>query len=184
MEEETQVSESPVQHAVKNGAILGAVVMVLTILSYMVSIPFMGTFKFILLIFTLYIGFVIYFGIDYRNSIGGYIAFGKAFLHGFIMLAVAGAVGVLFGLLLYNVIDTELGQKLTDAIVTNTEESMRNFGAPEGRIESQLAQMREDMPKNFTPLGQIKGYLIGLIWNAVIVLITSLIVRKSEPVAM
>ena len=64
------------------------------------------------------------------------------------------------------------------------EESMRNFGAPEDRIEEQVAGMRSSMGDNFTPLGQVKNYFTGLIWNAVLVLITSLVVRKSEPVEM
>jgi Protein of unknown function (DUF4199) len=185
MENQTEDQpESIYKHALKHGGILGALVIALTIVFYAVSISFMGSFKFILLIFAVYIGYVIYCGIDYRKSTGGYIAYGKAFIHGFVVLATAGLISLAFGFLLYQIIDPELAEKLTDAIIVNTEESMRNFGAPEDRIEEQLATMREDMPKNFTPLGQVKGYFTGLIWNAVLVLITSLFVRKNEPIAM
>jgi Protein of unknown function (DUF4199) len=176
--------ESIYKHALKHGGILGAIATILTILCYVSSISFMGSLKFVVLIFAVYIGYVIYAGIDYRKNTGGYLGYGQAFIHGFIVLAVAGVAGLLFGLLLYQVIDTELAEKITDAIVTNTEDSMRNFGAPEDSIEEQISKMREEMPQNFSPLGQVKNYFTGLIWNAVLVLITSLFVRKNEPVAM
>lgn len=176
--------ESPYQHAIKHGAILGAITTVLTIIIYVVSIPLMGSLKYVLLVFGIYIGYVIYAGIDYRNSTGGFMMYSKAFIHGFVVLATAGLIGTLFGLLLFQVIDTELGTKITDAIISNTEETMRSFGAPEDQIESRLATMREEMPNNFSAMGQVKGFFTNLISYAVVVLLTSLVVRKSEPVGM
>jgi hypothetical protein len=184
METEAQTPERPYTHAIRSGAIVGAITTTLTIIFYIVSIPFMGSLKFVLLIFATYIGYLIYAGIDYRNSVGGYLSFGKAFVHGFMTLVTAGVISTLFGLLLYQVIDTELAAKMVDTIITNTEDSMRSFGAPEDQIESRIATMREEMPGNFTALGQVKNFFTGLIWNAVIVLLTSLFVRKSEPVSM
>lgn len=184
MEAEAPLSEGPYRHAARHGAILGAINMVLTIILYVVSVPFMGSLKYVLLIFAVSVGYVIYAGIDYRKSVGGYLAYGKAFVHGLLVFVVAGAIGTLFGLLLFQVIDTELGAKLTDAIIANTEESMRSFGAPEDTIDAKLAELREEMPRNFTAIGQVKGYFMGLIYDAVIVLLTSLVVRKSEPVSM
>ncbi len=176
--------ESIYKNAIKQGGILGAIAIALTTIFYVVSISFMGSLKFVLLVFAVYIGYVIYSGIDYRKNTGGYLGYGQAFTHGFILLAVAGFAGLLFGLLLYQVIDTELGEKITEAIITNTQDSMRNFGAPEDSIEVQISKMREEMPTNFSAIGQIKNYFTGLIWNAILVLITSLFVRKNEPVAM
>jgi hypothetical protein len=183
METEVQ-AENPYRHAIRSGAILGAITTILTIIFYVVSIPFMGSLKFVLLVFVVLIGYVIYAGIDYRNLTGGYITYSKAFIHGFLVLVIAGLIGTLFGLLLYQVIDTELAGKMVDTILTNTEDSMRSFGAPEDQIEARLATMREEMPNNFTAFGQVKNFFMGLIYNAVIVLLTSLVVRKSEPVSM
>jgi Na+/H+-dicarboxylate symporter len=142
----------------------------------------MGSFKFVGLMFALYIGYVIYAGISYRNSIGRYISYGKAFVHGFVIMAVASLVSLIFGIVLYDVIDPELGGKLSDAIIANTEDTMRNFGAPEEQIDKTIEEMRTTMPENFTIFGRIKGLLTGLIWYAIFVAITSLIVRKNEPV--
>ena len=184
METVQDTPESLYRHAARHGGMVGVLMVMVTIVVYMISISFMGSLWFVLLAFAFYIGYVIWAGIGYRNATGGYLSFGRAFVHGFMVLAVASFINLLFGLLLYQVIDPDLATNLVDAIISNTEESMRNFGAPEDRIEEQMAGMRSSMGDNFTPLGQVKNYFTGLIWNAVLVLITSLVVRKSEPVEM
>jgi hypothetical protein len=177
-------SESLYANAVKHGLIVGAIVILLTVLAYVTSLSFMGSFKFLGCLFLLYIGYVIYAGISYRNATGHYISYGQAFLHGFIVLATAGLVGLVFGIVLYDVVDPELATKLSDAIILNTEDTMRSFGAPEEQIEKTISDMRTDLPKGFTMMGRIKNFFTGLIYDAVIVAITSLIVRKNEPVEM
>lgn len=181
---ETTKSESLYANAAKHGLIYGAVMIVITILAYSISLPFMGSFKFLGCVLLIGIAYVIYAGITYRNSIGRYIGYGGAFQHGFIILAVGGLVNFFFGIILYQVIDPELGAKMTDVIIANTEETMRNFGAPEDAIDKALSDMRRDMPENFTLFGQVKGYFMTWIWYAIIVALTSLVVKKSEPVEM
>jgi hypothetical protein len=176
--------ESLYANAVKHGLIIGAITIILTILAYATSLSFMGSFKFLGSVFLVYIGYVIYAGISYRNSIGRYISYGKAFQHGFIVLAIGGLVNFIFGIVLYDVIDPDLSTNLSEAIIANTEDTMRNFGAPENTIDETLAQMRKDLPEGFTMVGRIKNFGTGLIWYAVIVLLTSLVVRKNEPVEM
>jgi len=177
-------SESLYVHAAKHGAIVGGIGIILTVVAYATSLSFMGSFKFIGCLFAVYIGYVIYAGISYRNSTGKYISYGKAFIHGFIVMAAASAVGLIFGIVLYDVIDPDLAANLSDAIILNTEDTMRNFGAPEDQIEKTLAQMRTDLPESFTLMGRVKSFFTGMIWFAVFVAITSLVVRKNEPVEM
>lgn len=183
MEQEVK-SESLYANAIKHGLIVGAIVILLTVVAYSTSLSFMGSFKFFGCIFLLYIGYVIYAGISYRNSIGRYISYGKAFIHGFIVLAIAGVVNFIFGIVLYDLIDPELSTNLAEAIILNTEDTMRNFGAPEDQIDKTIAQMRTDLPEGFTMAGRLKNFFIGLIYDVVIVAITSLIVKKSEPLEM
>ena len=171
-------------NAIKNGIILGVISIVLVILCYVVDLSILATFKFLALLLLVGLGFVIYAGISYRGEIGGYMPYGKAFQHGFLVLAVSGLVSTVFNLLLYNVIDPEMPQKLTDAIIANTEEMMAGFGAPQETIDQQIAQMRTNMVDQFGVFGLVKGYLMALIWYAVIALLTSLFVRKNEPVEL
>jgi hypothetical protein len=169
-------------HAIKHGVILAVVSIVLVMIFYVVDLSILATFKFILLALLIGLGYVIYSGIDYRKELGGYMAYGKAFQHGFLVLAVSGLISTLFNFLLYFVIDPDLPEKLVDAIITNTEETMTSFGAPQDRIDEQMQQMRNEMPNQFSPTGLALGYAKGLIFYAIIALITSLFVRKNEPV--
>ena len=172
------------KHAAKCGGLLGAVTIVMVIVVYVISVSFLASLKFLLLVLVVGLGTVIYAGINYRTEIGGYLPYGKAFLHGIILLAISGIIGTIFNILLYTVIDPELPQKMTETIVANTEEMMRNFGAPEDGIEQATDKMRIEMPEQFTMGGLAYGYLKALIWYAGIALITSLFVRKNVPVEM
>jgi hypothetical protein len=44
----------------------------------------------------LFIGLTIYAGINYRNEIGGFLPYGKAFQHGFVLMAVSGLISTIF----------------------------------------------------------------------------------------
>lgn len=186
MEDNSTNSGGPtlMQHAIKFGAIMGAVGFVLTLLLYAVDYTLLADWKVGLLIFACFIGVVIYAGINYRNSIGGFISYGKAFQHGFLALAIAGIVGVVGNILLYTIVDPELPQKLADVAIENAQAMMEKFGAPADKIDESVAQMRDDMPKKFGVVGQLTGYLWGLIFYAVIAAISSLIVRKNKPETM
>lgn len=181
--EETQ--DQPVtiyNHALKFGLILGVISIMCVILIYVVDLSIMASFKFLGIMLVLGLGVTIYAGINYRNEIGGFLPYGKAFIHGAVLLAVSGLVGLVFNLVLYTIIDPELPQKLTEAIAENTEQLMTRFGAPPESIEPALDKIRAETPANFAPFGLVKGYLTALIWYAVIAAITSLFVRKNQPV--
>lgn len=173
-----------VNHAVKFGAILSAISIFIVLVLYVIDYTLMAGFTFLIIGLCVGLAFVIYSGINYRNSIGGYIPFGKAFFHGVMVFAVSGLIATAFNFLLYNVIDPDLPQNLSDAIVANTEESMANWGAPQETIDETINKMREDMPNNFTTFGLIKGYFTALIWYVILSLITGLIVRKNQPEVM
>ena len=184
MEETQNPPVSIYSHALKFGIILGIVSVVCVILSYVIDLTFMVSFKFLGLMMIVGLGLVIYAGINYRNEIGGYIPYGKAFIHGIAVLAISGLISTIFNIVLYSVIDPELPQKMVDAIIQNTEEMMQKFGAPEESIEQSVAQMRIEMPDKFTTVGLLLGYLKTFIGYAVIAAITALFVKKNEPVEL
>jgi hypothetical protein len=186
MEDNTANSESPtlMQHAIKFGAIMGAVGFVLTLLLYAVDYTLLADWKIGLLILAVFIGFVIYAGINYRGQIGGFINYGKAFQHAFIALAIAGLIGVLGNMLLYTVIDPELPTKLADAAVEKTAAMLESFGTPEEAIDEAVEKMKDEMPSKFGPVGLLTGYLWALIFYAVIAAISGLVVRKNQPEVM
>ena len=186
METTTPENEAPtlMNHAIRFGVILGAISIALVVIFYVVDFTMMAGFKFMGLLLILGLGVVIYAGINYRNEIGGYLPYGKAFVHGFVILAVSGLLTTAFNIVLYQVVDPELGQKMTDAVILNTENMLAGFGVPQSSIDQAVEGMRAEMPEQFTVVGLCFGYLKALIWYAVIVVITSLFVRKNVPVEL
>ena len=179
-----QTTNDLFKSAARSGAINGAIGIFITILLYVINYELLVSLKVLLVLLVLFLGLVIYQGIQYRVSIGGYLPFGKAFQHGFITLVVGGLIGILFSLVLYNLIDSELPQKLTDVTVLNTEEMMKNFGAQDAQIDEAVKKVKIETPDRFTLLGQAKQFAWGLIFNAVIALITGAIVKRNQPVEM
>ena len=153
MEDSQEAPVSIYSHALKYGVILGIISIVCVIAIYAIDFTFMASFKFLGLIMIIGLGVVIYAGINYRTEIGGYLPYGKAFIHGFTVLAISGVIGTLFNIVLYTVIDPDLAQKMTDTIIENTEQMMRNFGAPDGSIDQATEKMRTDMPEQFSAGG-------------------------------
>ena len=184
MEDSQEAPVSIYSHAMKYGIILGIISIICVIAIYAIDFTFLASFKFIGLILIVGLGVVIYAGINYRTEIGGYLPYGKAFIHGFSVLAISGIIGTIFNIVLYTIIDPELAQKMTDTIVENTEAMMRNFGAPDATIDQTTEKMKVEMPQNFSVGGLAFGYVKALISYGVIALITSLFVRKNVPVEM
>ncbi len=183
--EETSTSPSNsslINHAVKWGLISAAIGIIVTLLLYVVDYTLMVQLKFALFSLVVYLGLVIYAGIEYRKSIGGYMDFGKAFLHGLIIFALSGLVSSVFQILLYNVIDPELPAKLVDASMENTRQIMEKFGTPADAMDAALEKAKADTEGRFTIGGIAKGYLFVVVVSAVLALITGAIVKKRQPV--
>lgn len=181
--EEVDNQQTPLQHGVKFGAILGMISAILVLLIYVVEPTLMIKWWFGLIMIAVSLGFIIYAGITYRNSIGGYIDFGPAFVHGFVTFAVAGLIGTVMNLLLYTVIDPQLPEILTDAAVEQAMSMAESFGAPPEGMEQAAESARESTVDQFTPMGVIKSFFIGLIFYAILSLLTGLIVRRREKVS-
>ena len=178
---EEKETPSLLQHALKWGLIVGAISIALTCISYAVDYSLLANWKFGIFVFALLIGVTIYAGITYRNETGGFIPYGKAFQHGFLLMAISGLVSTAFTILLYTVIDPELPAKLTDVAVENAEAMMKSFGMPEDQMDKAMEDARKRTENQFSVSGLAMAYGIGLIIYAVLSLITSIFVRKNPP---
>lgn len=176
---ETNNSGQPtvINHAIKFGVILSIITIILTLLVYAIDWTLFATLGFVLIVMALWLGFNIYAGINYRKSIGGYLPYGQAFLHCLIILGVSGLIQLIFNFILYNVIDTELPQKLTEVISFQQQELFTKFGTPQGEINEKIAKI----PEQFTTVGMIIGYVKAYIGYIIIALIVGLITKKKKP---
>jgi len=180
--EDNNESVSRNGHAIKHGAIVGIVIAMLTFVIYAIDVALLADWKVGIFFLVAILVAVVIFGIKFRNQDTGYISFGGAFIYSFIFLAVAGLVGSISNILLYEVIDPDLRKTLTEVSIENTISMMEGFGAPSASIDEQVAELQETLPGNFTALGVMKQYGWGLLIYAIISLITGLIIKKNEPI--
>lgn len=176
--------QSLVRHAARSGAIIGGIGVVLYLLVYAIDYSLLADWKVGLLMIIVFIGLVIYAGINYRNEAGGYLSYGKAFQHGYVTLLTSALINLVFSLILYTVIDPDLSQNLADAAIEKSGEMMRGFGLSEEQIDQQLDLMRTEMPERYSPMGLVKQFGWNLIIFAVISVITALFVKRNEPEVM
>lgn len=173
-----------INDTIKHGGILGIISIALTLVFYVIDYALLADWKVGLISFAIFIGYAIYAGIAYRKEIGGFIPFGKAFQHGFLIFAISALISTVFNMLLYTVIDPELPQKVVEVAMQNTEEMMAGFGMPEDKMEEALVKARKDTEERYTISGLAMGYVWILIFCAVFALITGAIVKKKEPEAI
>jgi hypothetical protein len=178
---EEKETPSLFQHALKWGLIVGGISIALSIVAYAVDYAMLADWKFGIFVFALFIGLAIYAGINYRGEIGGFIPYGKAFQHGFFLMAISGLISTLFTIILYTVIDPELPAKLTEVTLENTQKMMENFGMPEDQMDQAMEDARKRTENQFSLSGLAMGYGIGLIVYAVLSLITAIFVKKNPP---
>lgn len=169
------------KHAIKSGAIIGAISVVISLLMYIIDGSLFATWWLGLLIFAVIIGLVAYFGIQHRNEETGFMTFGQGWIYSMQAFVVAGLIGTIFRILLFTVIDTELAEIVTEKAVENTAAMMESFGTPEEAIDQALEDARTSTMESFTVAGNLKGFGFAVIFYAVFSLITGAIIKKKEP---
>lgn len=175
-----ETQESPFKAGLNSGLIIGIISVVITFIIYFVDASSMVSMYFGLGVLVIFIGLVIYFGIQYRNSIGGFMSFGTAFNFAFTTMVISGIISVIGNLILYTVVDPALPNVLVDALLENQLAMMDKFGAGNTLSSSQIDEMRLSFQNSYTPLGQIKGFGFLLILYAIVALIVGLIIKKRD----
>jgi hypothetical protein len=182
--EQTSTAPNLFKHAAKSGLILGGIGAALTAVIYAVDVALLADWKVGIFLLIVFLGLVIYTGINYRKEAGGFLSYGKAFQHGYVTLIVAGLVSTVFQILLYHVIDPSIPATLTDVSLEMAESMMTSFGASGDALDKAMEEQRIAIPARFTVVGLIKTYAWQFVSSAVVSVITSIFVKKNEPVTM
>jgi hypothetical protein len=172
--------KKPFKAGLNSGLIIGLISVVITFLIYFINSSLLVTWYIGIGLLVLYIGLIIFFGKQYRESIGGYMTFGNAFNFCFITLVVSGVIGVLGNLLLYTVIDPALPEVLANTQMENQMAMLDSFGAGDAISTEQMDEMRSGIEEAYTPAGQLKGFGFLLIGYAIISLILGAVLRKKD----
>ncbi|EMS30953.1 hypothetical protein C943_02741 [Mariniradius saccharolyticus AK6] len=172
--------QTPVKAGLNAGLILGIVSVVLTFLIYFISPESLASFSTGMVILAIFLGALIFLGIQYRKSIGGFMDFGTGFKFAFIALIIAGLIGIVGNFLLYNVVDPELPGVLVEAQLETTMAMMERFGAADAMTPEQIDEIRNGAASNFTLVGQLKGFGFALIFYGIVALIVAAIIKKRD----
>ncbi|MDO6440452.1 DUF4199 domain-containing protein [Cyclobacterium sp. 1_MG-2023] len=171
---------SPTKAALNSGLIVGLVMVSLTFIIYFINYSYLVSAWYGFAVFALFFGMVIYFGIQYRKEIGGFMTFGTAFQFALVTLIVSGLITTLGNILLYQVIHPELAEILVKEQLENMMDLLDNFGAADSLSSEQIKDMRADMENQFTISGQISGFGTSLFIYAILSLILGAIIKKRD----
>ncbi|SMD33244.1 Protein of unknown function [Reichenbachiella faecimaris] len=168
--------------AIKGGLIVGLVSIILTMIVYTIDIGLMVDWKFSLGSFALSIFLYSYIGKKYRDDhTEGFISFGDAFKFLFIAGIIGAIINGVFSIVLFNFIDPELPEILTEQVLKNTESMMETFGAPAEQMDEALEQIEKDMAGKFSVGGILQGSWAWLLGAGLIGLICGAIIKKKRP---
>ncbi len=178
--ENQEIEQNNSQHAIKWGLILGLVSVVITLLVYLIDIAFFASpyFNFVYLI--VYLGLVIYAGRDYRNESGGFLTYGKAFMHAFVILVIAGFIDKVFLYILFNLIDPQAADTLVKITMDSTMKLMESIGGGANTTQM-MDEMAKGLAEAYTLGGLAKAFLFGLIYYAIGAAIIGAINKKNPP---
>ncbi len=169
------------QHAIRSGAIIGIISVVISLIIYMIDGSLFAAWWLNIGLMVLGLALVVYFGIQHRNEEGGYLAFGKAWMYSMQTFVIAGLIGTIFNILLFQVVDPDLAEVVTEKAIENSVAVMERFNTPPDAMEKAIEDTRTSMMDRFTVVGSIKGYGWAILIYAFISLITGAIIKRNEP---
>lgn len=179
--EQTATSTTWIQDARKRGLVLGVIHVVIFLVIYMTVPSLIAGFLYLLLIIFLNIGYSVYSGIQWRNELGGFMAYGDAFKYALVLLLFDALVGLVFGMV-FLTIDPSYPETMAQLQFDSSLYWAQKFGAPEATLEDMRSKFDlEKMAANFSYFGMLKGAGIGLIFDAIGAAIIALFVRKNKP---
>lgn len=111
---------------------------------------------------------------------GGYLDFREALRIAFTVLVLAMLAQSLFSYILFNFIDRDFRDALTQVNLEKTEQWLKKFGMPEDQVHKAIEEERSK--DQYSP-GRISlGFAVSCIFQFVIALIIAAVTKKKQPV--
>lgn len=162
----------------KYGILYGLVSIVLSLLSYYLitqGIMFMGIVSFIVAIVIMVIA-----GKEQRKLNGNVLPFSEAVKTTFLTILVGIVISTLFKIILFNLIDSGLSDRLAEITIDSTRSMMEKLNLPEEEFEKVMEGI-EESTANANSTGKL---LLDMVTSSVFMLVISLIVSaiiKRDP---
>lgn len=170
--------------ALKNGAIWGAISLIIFLATWYIVPDLMGSYVYSGLNLLIGIALAVYFCIDMRKKAGGYWTFGESLFKIFVMFLTSMAIVYIFNILFGKFIDTSYPSTMKEMILSKTEGTFKSLGMSDEALDKALASTSESMDKQFSPtFGQaIVGFGISAVFYFLGAIVFALIFKKTKPV--
>jgi hypothetical protein len=168
-----------IKEGVKIGVINGAIALLLMYGSYFAGLDAFVTVQFIARFIPYMMIVLIIYGFQLRKRNGGYLAFKEALQYSFMSYVI---VAVLVGIgtyILFDLIDKDLTQKSFELSLEKMKNTFTSMGMKEEDIEKAIGNKGVQKTDFYTIF---LGTGMGLIWDFIVSLIVTLIIRREKPV--
>jgi len=167
---------------ITNSLIISAILIIYGLLIYIIDISLFVKWWYGISVIVISIALLIYFGINYRKSVGGILSYKDSFIYLYLLSIIGGAIQLIWGIIFFQVIDPELGNTLTELVIQNTVDMLERFGGGEA-VDATISSLEEELPKSFSPLGQVKTFGWQFLTSAVGCAFVAIFVKKNEEVS-
>lgn len=171
------------QEALKNGAIWGAINIVIFLATWYGMPNLMSSYGYVGVTAVIGIVLAVFFCMDLRKKAGGYWSFNEALWPIVAMFLMNMTMVFLFTQLFAKVIDPTYPVKMKEISMESTEKMMKSMGMDDATLQETMAKTEERLDKQFNPtFGEgVFQYGIAAIMYFVFALIFALIFKKSNP---
>jgi hypothetical protein len=113
-----------------------------------------------------------------KKEMNGLFVFKDAFTTYFICAVIGIAIGTVFNILLFNVIDPSAQDTLKEITIKNAVAMMQKFNSPAAAINEMIAKMKENNPYSVVEL--LKGSVFSMVFSAIIGLIMAAFFKSKS----
>ncbi|MEX2591488.1 MAG: DUF4199 domain-containing protein [Anditalea sp.] len=175
-----ELEQKPFHAAIKSGVVIGLILTGITFLLYIVDYSLLASGWVGFGSLVIYCSLVIYFGINYRRQLGGFINFGPAFQFSFFTLLIMLVITTVGNMLLFIGMDPTLAENMADIGVENTLGIMDAFGTGDAMSSDQIDEIRQGLLESYTVTGMLKSAGVMLVFYAVLALILGATIKKKD----
>ncbi|MBK8055076.1 MAG: DUF4199 domain-containing protein [Saprospiraceae bacterium] len=163
---------------VKYGMYLGIITILVQLVSYYVTpinVWMQMLLGFVIMIVLFYLA-----GKAEREANGGVLSYGQALKTTFLTGLTGTVISTLFSIILIQLIDPSLVEKLAEISVETARSMMEKFGMPEDQMAAALEKAEEEAANAFTPGKMLLQIVYGSIFVLIFAAIVSIFVKKNE----
>lgn len=168
-----------VREGMKIGIINGVIALILMYGGYFAGLETFVTTQFVSKFIPYMMVILIVYGFQLRKRNGGFLSFKEGLQYGFMSYVVVAIIVAMGTYILFNIIDKNLTQKSFDLSLEKMKSLFHNMGMKEEDIDKQTGT-KEPQKTDFSNIFLGTGF--GLIWDFIVSLLVSLIIRKEKPV--